>query len=150
MDESSISLHVADIGVIVQDVIKLAITLYNEKITSLITSKLEDIKKEINAINKNLGKKTTALENQIERIEEKFLLDKHIDWTNKTISELKTENSKLKAELTLINLDIQTNTIATNRNEQYSRKTQFESLALLKTVNLKTANISWKNFASNR
>ena len=123
MDESSISLHNADIDAIVQDAIKLAIDLYNEKITNLITSKLEDIKKEINAINENLGKKTTALENQIERIEgEKFLLDKQIECTNKTISQLKTENSELKTELTLINRDIQTNTIAANRNEQYSRK----------------------------
>ena len=134
IDESSISLHKADIDVIVQDAIKLAIDLYNEKITSLITSKLEDIKKEINAINENLGKKTTVLENQIERIEgEKFLLDIQIECTNKTISQLKTENSELKAELTLINRDIQTNTIAANRNEQYSRKNSIRIFGIAQT-----------------
>ena len=74
MDESSISLHKAYIDAIMQDAIKLAIDLYYEKNTSLITSKLEEIKKEITAINENLGKKTTALEKQIERIEgEEFL-----------------------------------------------------------------------------
>ena len=123
MDESSIYLTKSEVDNIVKDSIQSAIETYNNKMTELMSEKIDAINKKVDEMEKKINKRTETLNRAIDIVEnEKFILEQQQDVTKSKMDEIKEELDTCKNDLSnMSRLYHDTMTLA-NHNEQYSRR----------------------------